>query len=44
MRANNFALVIKSFLFMGIFVVDKGVNCKSLEIVSAKKYFTQAPF
>ena len=35
---KNFALIIKSSLFEGIFIDAKGVNCTSLEIVPAKKY------
>ena len=38
-RAKIIALVIKSSHWEGIFVDDKGVNWKSLEIVSAKKIF-----
>ena len=38
-RVKIFALIIKSSLFEGIFIDAKGVNCASLEIVSAKKYF-----
>ena len=34
-----FALIIKSFLFEGIFIDAKGVNCASLDIVSGKKIF-----
>ena len=37
-------VLIKSFLFEGIFVDDKGVNCTSLENVRAKKYFRQTFF
>ena len=36
-RSKNFALIIKSSLFEGIFKDAKGVNCASLEIVRAKK-------
>ena len=39
-RAKNFELVIKSYLFEGIFVDAKGVNCPSLVIVLAKKYLS----
>ena len=38
-RGKNFALIIKSSLFQGIFTDAKGVNCASLEIVRARKYF-----
>ena len=38
-RGNNFALIIKSSLFEGIFIDAKGENCASLEIVLAKKTF-----
>ena len=38
-RGKNFALIIKSSLFEGIFIDAKGVNCASLETVRAKKYF-----
>ena len=38
-RGKNFALIIKSSLFGRIFIDVKGVNCASLEIVLAKKYF-----
>ena len=38
-RGKNFALIIKSSLCEWIFIDAKGVNCASLEIVSAKKYF-----
>ena len=38
-RGINFALIIKSSLFEGIFIDAKGVNCVSLEIVRATKYF-----
>ena len=38
-RGKNFALIIKSSLFDGIFIDAKGVNCASLETVHAKKYF-----
>ena len=37
-RGKNFALIIKSSLFEGIFIDAKGVNCATLEIVRAKKY------
>ena len=33
---KNFALIIKSSLFEGIFIDAKGVNCASLETVRAK--------
>ena len=36
---KNFAIIIKSSLFEGIFTDAKGVNLASLEIVRAKKYF-----
>ena len=36
---KNVALIIKSSLYEGIFIDAKGVNCASLEIVRAKKYF-----
>ena len=36
-RAKKIALVIKRSLFKGIFLDAKGVNCKGLEIVRAKK-------
>ena len=36
-RSKNFALIIKSSLFEGIFIDAKGVNCASLEIVRAKE-------
>ena len=36
-RGKNFALIIKSSLFEGIFIYAKGENCASLEIVRAKK-------
>ena len=36
---KNFALIIKSSLFEGIFIDAKGVNYASLEIVHAKIYF-----
>ena len=36
---KNFALIIKSSLFVGIFVDAKGVNCAGLKTVRAKKYF-----
>ena len=39
-RAKIFALIIKSSLLEGIFVDNIGVNCTSLEIVRAKKYYT----
>ena len=39
-RANKFPLVIKSYLFEGIFVDAKGVNCVSLEFLHANKYQT----
>ena len=35
-EGKHFALVIKSSLFEGMFVDDKGVNITSLEIVRAK--------
>ena len=35
---KNVELIIKSFLFEGIFIHAKGVNSASLEIVHAKKY------
>ena len=35
-RAKNFGLIIKSYLFEGIFVDAKGVNYVSLEIVQQK--------
>ena len=38
-RGKNFALIIKSSLFEGIFIDAKVVNCASFEIVRAKKYF-----
>ena len=38
-KGKNFTLIIKSSLFEGIFIDAKGVNCASLEIVRAKKYF-----
>ena len=38
-RGKNFALIVKSSLFEGIFIDAKGVNFASLEIVRAKKYF-----
>ena len=38
-RCKNFALIIKSSLFEGIFLDAKGVKCASLETVRAKKYF-----
>ena len=38
-RGKNFALIIKSSLFEGIFIDAKGVNCASLETVRAEKYF-----
>ena len=38
-RGKNFALIIKSSLFEGIFIDAKGVNCASLDIVRATKYF-----
>ena len=44
LMAKNFALVIKSYLLEEIFVDDKGVNCTSLEIVHAKKHFTEIFF
>ena len=37
-RGKNFAIIIKSSLFEGIFIDAKGVNCASLETVPAKKY------
>ena len=36
---TNFALIIKSSLFEGIFIGAKGVNCASLDTVRAKKIF-----
>ena len=39
-RDKNFALIIKSYLFEGIFVDAKGVNYVSFEIVHEKKYLT----
>ena len=36
---KNVALILKSSFFEGIFIDAKGVNCASLEIVHAKKYF-----
>ena len=36
---KNFALIIKSFLFEGIFIDAKGVHCASLETAHAKKIF-----
>ena len=36
---KNFALIIQSSLFEGIFIDAKGVNCPSLKIVRAQKYF-----
>ena len=41
---KKFPLVIKSAPWEGIFVDDNGVNCTSLGIVCAKKYFTQIIF
>ena len=38
-RGKKFALIIKSSLFEGIFIDAKRVNCASLEVVCAKKYF-----
>ena len=38
-RGKNFALIIWSSLFEGIFIDAKGVNCASLETMHAKKYF-----
>ena len=38
-KGKNFALMIKTSLFEGIFIDAKGANCESLEIVCAKKYF-----
>ena len=38
-RGKNFALIIKSALFKGIFIDAKRVNCPNLEIVRAKKIF-----
>ena len=40
-RAKNIVLVITSSLLEGIFVGANGVNCTSLEIFRAIKYFTQ---
>ena len=39
-RAKNFGPIIKSYLFEGIFVDAKGINCVSLEIVHAIKCLT----
>ena len=41
LRAENVALVVKSFLFEGVFPDDKGVNCTSLEIVLQKNILVQ---
>ena len=38
-RGKNFALIIKSSHFEGIFIDAKGLNWASLDIVHAKKYF-----
>ena len=38
-RGENFAIIINSSLFEGIFIDAKGVNSASLETVRAKKYF-----
>ena len=38
-RSKNFALIIKSSLFEGIFIDAKGLNSASLETVRAKKKF-----
>ena len=38
-RGKNFALIIKSYHFEGIFIDEKGVNCASMDTVRAKKYF-----
>ena len=38
--AKHFAIVQNSSIGEGIFVDDKGVNCTSLEIVSAKKNYS----
>ena len=35
-RGKNFALIIKSSLFDGLFIDEKGINCASLEAVNAK--------
>ena len=40
-RVKKCALINTSSLFDGIFVDAQGVNCTSLQIVCAKKYFTQ---
>ena len=41
---NYSLIVIKSYLWEEIFVDDKGVNERGLEIVRAKKYFTVENF
>ena len=39
-RGKNFALIIKSSLYEGIFIDAKGVNCSSVETCAcAKKIF-----
>ena len=36
---KNFALIIKSSLFEGIFIDAKGINCTSLETVQKKNSY-----
>ena len=43
-RENYFTQFINSSLRDRIFEDDKGVNCMSLKIVQAKKYFTKKSF